>query len=216
MCRRAKTLLQGRNRQAQRQLLGLRPARHKLLLLRIPGRSPSLALASTRYATPRGTNFQSANAGRGSLARQASSRSAEIPASGRVQVSRVGVRPGYQRDARLALAERVSDKQRPFASQRNNSKTQSTSSTRPVSTLVRARSNSPRGLGGETPRKSTGPAASHSRIRGERSSKQALGHKPLEWQPHKPAKPDKCSESRGSRYEGGNGRSPTAQPISLR
>ena len=118
-----------------------------------------------QVCTPRGTNFQSANAGRGSLARQASSRSAEIPASGRVQVSRVGVRPGYQRDARLALAERVSDKQRPFASQRNNSKTQSTSSTRPVSTLVRARSNSPRGLGGETPRKSTGPAASHSRIR---------------------------------------------------
>ncbi|CAE7941433.1 unnamed protein product [Symbiodinium necroappetens] len=136
-----------------------------------PGPKPKTR-SQHQVCTPRGTNFQSPNAGRGSLARQASSRSAEIPAAGRVQVSRVGVRPGYQRDGRLAVADRISDKQRQLASQRNSSKTPS--STRPVSTLVRARSNSPRGLGGETPRKSTGPAASHGRIRDVVRSKRLI------------------------------------------
>ena len=215
MCRRAKTLLQGRNRQAQRQLLGLRPARHKLLLLRIPGRSPSLALASTRCAhhvVPTSKRqrrkrelgpsslvsqcrdsciWPSSSLTRGSSPRLPKRCSAGPCRTGFGQAAAVRQPTEQQQDAidveyETGIDTGESSFQFPARAWWRNSTQEHRACSKPQ----------------QNP--------------GERSSKQALGHKPLEWQPHKPAKPDKCSESRGSRYEGGNGRSPTAQPISLR
>jgi len=104
--------------------------------------------------TPRGASLQSTNIGRGGLARQISSRGAATPASpSRVQVSRVGIRQGNQSDARPAVGIRISDKQRPLASQGRRNDSASTLGVR-----VSERHSI-------SPRDTTGPTASHSQSR---------------------------------------------------
>eukprot|EP00439_Symbiodinium_sp_Y106_P024628 s2239_g3.t1 len=105
-------------------------------------------IGQQQVRTPRGASLHSTNIGRGGLARQISSRGTAAPASSsRVQVSRVGVRQGIQRDGRPAVGVRTSDTPRPLASQgvrvserRLNSPTDtrpSTMSTGPTASRIR-------------------------------------------------------------------------------
>ncbi|CAE7242682.1 unnamed protein product [Symbiodinium sp. CCMP2592] len=108
--------------------------------------------------TPRGASLHSTNIGRGGLAHQISSRGTATSASpSRVQVSRVGVRPGFQNDGRPAVGVRTSDKPRPLASQGRRNESASTLGVRVSERLL----NSPTDTRPSTV--STGPTASRIR-----------------------------------------------------